>query len=243
MGDLDLDIDSAHLQWLIALVKLKRLAWIERKRNKGRRHTTPGDFAQALHKTPNAVVATGKPLALQLLEEQLGAAPVPNRLGGAHIKDLASKSDIWAYLIALAEADNNRAECSQLQPFWHVDDEDGAEAIERLVPIYPFSRDKEKLEQSLKVLTFYRLTFGQPRQDELLNYLLKKDFSAEEIALIKKKFADQPFPADEEKTSRDNFLRFSGGCRCRRGLGRFMMTPKIPESWRERVCSRFFRMQ
>lgn len=106
---------------------------------------------------------------------------------GATIYDLTPKADIWAHLMGQAEADSTRIASSELQPFWHVDDEDGAEAIERLVPIYPFSRDQEKLEQSLKVLTFYRLTFGQPRQDELLVYLLKKDFSAQEIALIKEK--------------------------------------------------------
>lgn len=106
---------------------------------------------------------------------------------GANLKDLASKADIWSALMALAEADTNTAEVSQLQPFWHLDGEEGAEAIERLVPLYPFSKDVGKLEQSLKILTLYRLTFGQPRQDELLNYLLKKDFSAEEISLIKER--------------------------------------------------------
>ena len=43
--------------------------------------------------------------------------------------------------------------------------------IERFVPMYPFSKDIEKYSHMLKVLTYYRLTFGQPRQDELIEAL------------------------------------------------------------------------
>ena len=106
---------------------------------------------------------------------------------GSDIKIVASGTDIWEQLMRLAEASTNRAKVCQLQPFWHVDDSEGAESIERLVPIYPFSKDAEKLDECLKILTLYRLTFGQPRQDELLNYLLKIDLSEQDIALIKDK--------------------------------------------------------
>ncbi len=42
-------------------------------------------------------------------------------------------------------------------------------------------------EAILKTLAIYRLAFGQPRQVELIDHLLKKDFTPEEVALIREK--------------------------------------------------------
>jgi hypothetical protein len=53
--------------------------------------------------------------------------------------------------------------------------------IERFVPLYPFSRDIEKFNNLIKILTFYRLTFGQPRQEELVDALHDSGFSDEVI--------------------------------------------------------------
>ena len=49
---------------------------------------------------------------------------------------------------------------------------DGAPArIERHVPVLPLSRDASKLDRLLKAVATYRLSFGQPRQEELISYL------------------------------------------------------------------------
>lgn len=45
------------------------------------------------------------------------------------------------------------------------------EKIERIVAMYPLSKDKIKYERLIKILTLYRLTMGQPRQEELLEML------------------------------------------------------------------------
>jgi hypothetical protein len=49
--------------------------------------------------------------------------------------------------------------------------DDGANSvkIERIVPMYPLSKDRLVYERLVKVLTLYRLTLGQPRQEELLD--------------------------------------------------------------------------
>ena len=39
------------------------------------------------------------------------------------------------------------------------------------MPLYPLSRDKYKYQRLIDVLTWYRMTLGQPRQEELLNLL------------------------------------------------------------------------
>ena len=44
--------------------------------------------------------------------------------------------------------------------------------IERYVPMYPFSGDENNYKKLIKILSLYRLTLGQPRQEELLKSTL-----------------------------------------------------------------------
>ena len=65
------------------------------------------------------------------------------------------------------------ADARGLTPYW-VYSLDGGAAIERYIPILPLSRDcvhRDALKRSLAV---YRMVFGQPRQDDLLSYLLER---------------------------------------------------------------------
>lgn len=39
--------------------------------------------------------------------------------------------------------------------------------------MYPFSRDQSTYDRLIKILSLYRLTLGQARQEELLEYILK----------------------------------------------------------------------
>ena len=55
-------------------------------------------------------------------------------------------------------------------PFWYLDE--GKNNLERFVPIHKFSKDQRKYEQLKVTLALYRMTFGQPRQEELI-YALK----------------------------------------------------------------------
>ncbi|TWT62865.1 ATP-dependent helicase HepA [Rubinisphaera italica] len=84
--------------------------------------------------------------------------------------DDLSENDIWLDLFKLAQLEREEGQ-SELIPFWHV--ETDKYKIERLVPFYPFSRDRAKLSSILKTLSIYRLAFGQPRQTELVEHLLK----------------------------------------------------------------------
>lgn len=75
---------------------------------------------------------------------------------------------------------------SDMVPYWCLppelirENEDKFEMIERIVPMYPMSKDKERYERLISVLSLYRLTLGQPRQEELLN-MLKGILPPEEI--------------------------------------------------------------
>lgn len=100
---------------------------------------------------------------------------------GTHAGNLSG--DIWDRLFELADRHERQArgKC-ELVPYWHVET-DGVK-IERIVPLYPFSSDQARLTKILKTLAVYRLAFGQPRQAELVEHLLDREFSDEEMMQI-----------------------------------------------------------
>lgn len=71
---------------------------------------------------------------------------------------------------------------TDLIPYWIYE---GPVRVERRVPMLPFSREVRRLEWLKRSLTVYRLAFGQPRQEDLLEYLhslLGTDTAAEDLA-------------------------------------------------------------
>jgi hypothetical protein len=79
---------------------------------------------------------------------------------------------------ARAETDIN----TDLIPYWIYE---GPVKVERRVPMLPFSREGRRLEWLKRSLTVYRLAFGQPRQEDLLDYLhslLGTDTTTEDLA-------------------------------------------------------------
>lgn len=89
---------------------------------------------------------------------------------------------LWDKLFNIAyEKEKGSAdfECD-LVPCWHLEPSKNTEeiSIDRIVPLYPFSKDIDKYYDMLKVLAYYRFTFGQPRQEELIQILAKNsDYS------------------------------------------------------------------
>lgn len=76
----------------------------------------------------------------------------------------------WEKLFELASKDKELAKFPcDIVPGWHFDS-DGV-SIERIVPLYQFSQDITRYSEMLKILGLYRLTFGQPRQEELAEAL------------------------------------------------------------------------
>ncbi|MPM02788.1 hypothetical protein SDC9_49043 [bioreactor metagenome] len=77
--------------------------------------------------------------------------------------------DVWdeVFQYALEAKGENEPE---LVPYWCLRD-GGAVKIERIVPMYPYSKDMAVYDRLLKILSLYRVTLGQARQEELLEYL------------------------------------------------------------------------
>ena len=77
----------------------------------------------------------------------------------------------WDDMFARA-AKEEKGSNPDLVPYWclpHVGKD--MVHIERLVPMYPFSQDHLRYERIIKILSLYRLTLGQPRQEELISIL------------------------------------------------------------------------
>lgn len=93
----------------------------------------------------------------------------------------------WDELFSMAYS-NLKGMHSDIVPYWclpvaELTEEQRAklEYIERIVPLYPLSRDRYKYERLIKVLALYRMTLGQPRQEELLNLLRNMHLSDEQL--------------------------------------------------------------
>ena len=100
---------------------------------------------------------------------------IAHKYGALLSKDDLKSGDIWDDLFRIAsEKERNGTTKCELVPYWHVETK-GFERyrIERIIPFYPFSRDRAKLTTILRTLAIYRLAFGQPRQSELIGHLLK----------------------------------------------------------------------
>ena len=82
-------------------------------------------------------------------------------------------SDIWKEMFEEAAIVEKTGSSSDLIPFWGLRKSKDMVKIERIVPMYPFSRDGLAYERLIKILSLYRLTLGQARQEELLEYLFK----------------------------------------------------------------------
>lgn len=97
---------------------------------------------------------------------------IAHKFGLAALQEWSGYGDPWAFLFQKAAA-SRPPEASDIIPFWLYELENGAK-VERWVPLLSFSREVRQLERLKRSLALYRLVFGQPRQEDLLNYLTER---------------------------------------------------------------------
>ena len=92
----------------------------------------------------------------------------------------------WNEMFDLARTEAKDKGFCELVPYWSIPQdmlksiaETDREYIESIVPLYPLSMDYDRYRHIKSVLRLYRLTMGQPRQEELLEFF--KDMPAEDI--------------------------------------------------------------
>ena len=85
------------------------------------------------------------------------------------------KENIWEELFDIAGKAEKSGNCSDLIPYWGLTESRDMVKIERFVPMYPFSVDEINYDRLINILSLYRLTLGQPRQEELLDSILNNE--------------------------------------------------------------------
>lgn len=95
--------------------------------------------------------------------------------------DIQFKEDIWHEMFEKAKEVECNKKTSELVPYWGLTERPDMIKIERIVPMYPFSRDELAYERLMKILSLYRLTLGQARQEELLEYIMQSHDNDEDL--------------------------------------------------------------
>ena len=88
-------------------------------------------------------------------------------------------SDVWQELFAMASEEIRTSDQSELVPYWCLGKNQSVK-IERIIPMYPVSKDEVNYDRLRKVLSLYRLTMGQARQEELVEYFLESGMKDKE---------------------------------------------------------------
>lgn len=94
------------------------------------------------------------------------------------------KSDFWRELFDYAKLMSGLGQ-SDLVPYWCLPDQQSSGhipiKIERIVPQYPMSKDIVQYHRLIQILSLYRLSLGQPRQEELIEQLIDVCNDQEEL--------------------------------------------------------------
>jgi len=99
----------------------------------------------------------------------------------ARYSDINYSQDIWTEMFDQAHKVEKNESSSDLIPYWCLSDSEDMIKIERIVPMYPLSRDISSYKRLIEILSLYRLTLGQARQEELLEYIFKNCDDREEL--------------------------------------------------------------
>ena len=74
--------------------------------------------------------------------------------------------------LAYGLADDELGDNGGRIPYWVFPEGDAR--IQRYSPVLPLSRDAARIDSLRQALTVYRMVFGQPRQDDLLEFILRE---------------------------------------------------------------------
>ena len=89
-------------------------------------------------------------------------------------------SDVWTELFEMAAKEDKDEGQSDLVPYWCLGKNQSVK-IDRIVPMYPYSKDISNYDRLIRILSLYRLTLGQARQEELLEYIFNEFKGSEQI--------------------------------------------------------------
>lgn len=119
-------------------------------------------------------------------------------VGSATLQEARERSErgepanVWA--IAYKHADEHYLDEGGLVPHWKFTEGDAR--IQRHTPVLPLSRDADRILALRRSLAVYRMVFGQPRQDDLLEFILREIPDAQQGDLVSALTIDLSPPAN-----------------------------------------------
>ncbi|MHA3722684.1 helicase-related protein [Leucobacter sp. HY1910] len=110
-----------------------------------------------------------------------GGHAVRKNVAEAHWAEVLSSEDPCAWRAAFEAAAREVTEAGEFSPWWVYP---GRAQIQRTLVQYPLSRDIERYDRLRSALTLYRLTLGQPRQEDMVEMLERRGVDGAAAAMI-----------------------------------------------------------
>ena len=90
-------------------------------------------------------------------------------------------TDVWTSVFDIAEA-NREGSSGDMEPYWFAP---GEAVIERSVLSFPMSRDQPAWERMKDILALYRLAYGQPRQEDMVDLLRRRGVTPTDVEALR----------------------------------------------------------
>lgn len=110
-----------------------------------------------------------------------GGLAVRKNVAEQHWKDVLASANPSAWRAAFDAASETESEAGHFSPWWVYP---GTTQVQRVLMQYPLSKDIEKYDQLRSSLTLYRLTLGQPRQEDMVEMLQRNKVDGLTVATI-----------------------------------------------------------
>jgi hypothetical protein len=106
---------------------------------------------------------------------------VRKNVAAAHRTEALSSDDRNPWRAAFSAATGTHPELGEFAPYWTYP---GGATVERQIITYPLSRDIERASRLKDALTMYRLTLGQPRQEDMLEMMVRRGVKPGTVAKL-----------------------------------------------------------
>ncbi|WP_085370718.1 DEAD/DEAH box helicase [Leifsonia sp. NCR5] len=108
---------------------------------------------------------------------------IRRNVADAHWGDVLAddSDDPWAAAFSAASSSAAVEEYGEFAPWWIYP---GSARVERILARFPLSRDQERYERLRDDLALYRLTLGQPRQEDMVELLHKRGVDGARVPTI-----------------------------------------------------------
>jgi hypothetical protein len=108
---------------------------------------------------------------------------IANDFGLIELLNWNGGGDPWDFIFKTAKTKlkENGLPDTDMIPFWIYEGKNKPVSVERITVQLPYSREISQINDLLKRLATYRVVFGQPRQEDLLNHILNSNITTNDL--------------------------------------------------------------